>query len=146
MIARNDIREVENELFLIQRERAISEQGLSLENIFNHFSLATMMGAKFYHECMIQNIPCLLEVRTKFGRVDSIVEIENQFIIVEFKTFQSQLFLNDTKIQINRYLRHNCPVILIQEKSCFTKFLIDLKEFKFLNKTYIYTLDKFEIY
>lgn len=146
MLATDELKKVENELFLIQRERATIEKCLSLENTFNHFSLAIMMGAKFYHECMIQNIPCLLEVRTKFGRVDSIIEIENQFIIVEFKTFQSQLYLADTKIQVNRYLRHNCPVIIIQEKSSFTKFLMDLKEAKFLNKTYIYALDKFEIY
>src|SRR5690606_25672137 len=76
------ISELENELILIQRETQLAHAPLTLEQIFYTHGKDTMMNAKFYHECMTLNVPCVLDVSTKFGQVDAIIEIDQKFHII----------------------------------------------------------------
>lgn len=135
----------ESELLLIKREVELSNADSTLESIFYTHSKAHMIGAKFYHECMLLKIPCILEVTTQFGRVDAIIELNDKFLIIEFKTTERELYETHTAEQLARYCQHNCPVILIHNENCLIRFLLKLKNIKLTNSLYFYHKEKFQV-
>lgn len=130
----------------IKREKQLSELDHTLESIFYTNGKAAMMRAKFYHECQLLKIPCVLDVHTQYGEVDAIIEIENKYLIIEFKSFKSLISSKETKKQLERYSLHHYPVILIYESKMFHSFLRHIKKTKLEDKIYLFDKEEFIIY
>lgn len=140
-----ELEKAECELEIIQREMDNSYSQDQLENIFNSYSRSSMMSAKFYSECRMLGIPCLLEVNTQFGRLDAIIEIKNKYFIIEFKSRKNQTCAQETHSQLQRYLLHNNPVILVWDHLKFPSILCKLKRKNLQNKIYMFENDRFKL-
>ena len=138
--------ETEAEYDLIKRERELAEQDYTLEGMFYTHGKAAMMSAKFYHECILLDIPCVLDVYTKYGEVDAIIDLKGKFIVIEFKSHKRLVKTKETKEQLARYAQHLYPVILSYESDQFHSLLLKLRRKKLLNIVYLFEGFKFKRY
>lgn len=133
------LKQMEDELFLIQRENDSSNNfALSLEQAFQFHGKEAMVQAKFYHECMLRKIPCILQVRSEHAILDAVIEINESFIIVEFKYLSSYIYYTSTEKQLNRYLAKNYPVLVISSEDDIANILVILGKKQLSNAIYHY--------
>jgi hypothetical protein len=136
------LQEVENEHELIKRQMELSEIQPALESFFYTHGKAAMMSAKFYHECLVLGIPCVLDVHTQFGQVDAIIELDNCYYIIEFKSHKAYIHHAGTHEQVDRYAQHSYPVILIYDSKMFSNLLLELKAEKAEKGIYLFADNK----
>jgi len=136
------LNEVENEYYLIKREIDLSNNQYSLEDVFRNHGREAMIRSHFYHECMLKKIPCVLEVTTRYGRLDAIIEVDGKFIIIEFKHFFGHNNIKHCEEQLTRYLNHQYPLIVISDIQSIPTILSLLSSTKFETKIYNFDIKK----
>jgi hypothetical protein len=108
----NLLAEAENELKAMRQEiKNDAPHRPTLSQIFYHGLNEATIQAELYHQCKIKGISCILNVGCRYGRFDAVIEINNNFYIIELKkiSYSRKIAME----QLQRYSLMQLPVILI---------------------------------
>ena len=137
------LREAENELYLITREVEESAEPIPLDQIFANHKHNAMLAARFYHECVMLDIPCVLKPATAIGTVDAIIELSDKFVIVEFLDYRAGC--SEIIQKKYRSFKIDSPVIFFHEMSAIRNFLVKLCTKSLSNSIFSYTDGRLKI-